>query len=151
MPNLSLLQQRFGTWVGENRLWFSGQPPRVSQTRLLIAPVAAGKFFRVDYTWEYEATPQDGSILFGYDGARAVVTAVWVDSWHMGEKFMLCEGAAEEPAVTVRGTYAAPPGPDWAWRIAISASGQELAMRMWNISPEGKEELAVEAVYGRSA
>jgi hypothetical protein len=54
---------------------------------------------------------------------------------------------------SVRGTYAAPPGPDWGWRIDVTPDGDKLRIEMHNVWPEeqgGKEELAVEAVYGRA-
>jgi hypothetical protein len=57
------------------------------------------------------------------------------------------------PALSVRGTYAAPPGPDWGWRIDVTPGGEGLRVIMHNVWPEeqgGKEELAVEAVYARA-
>jgi hypothetical protein len=50
------------------------------------------------------------------------------------------------------GSYAAPPGPDWGWRITIrSASPAEFQIVMHNISPDGQEDLAVQIDYARSA
>jgi hypothetical protein len=70
----------------------------------------------------------------------------------MGEAVMALEGAAAgADAVTLRGSYAAPPGPDWGWRIDLRPQGgDDLRMVMFNVTPEGQEELAVEAVYGQS-
>jgi len=46
-----------------------------------------------------------------------------------------------------RGSYAAPPGPDWGWRTVIEIPDDDsFRMVMYNVSPEGKEELAVNAV-----
>jgi hypothetical protein len=111
--------------------------------------VAQGKFVRLDYSWGYEGQAQAGSYLFGYEKQRGAVTAVWIDSWHMGDKYMACEGTANG-VIDVRGSYAAPPGPDWGWRTVIEPE-KEAAFRllMYNISPEGEEALAVEAVYHR--
>jgi hypothetical protein len=53
----------------------------------------------------------------------------------------------------VRGKYAAPPDPDWGWRIDVQPGGRTLRVVMHNVWPEaqgGKEELAVEAVYTRA-
>jgi hypothetical protein len=46
------------------------------------------------------------------------------------------------------GSYSAPEGPDWGWRIVVAA-GQEggFELRMYNIPPDGGEALAVEAKY----
>jgi hypothetical protein len=107
---------------------------------------------RLDYTWSYRGKPQEGSILFGLSGT--VVTARWTDTWHTGNEPMVCSGPKPDgPTLSVRGTYAAPPGPDWGWRIDVSAGGETLRVVMHNIWPQeqgGKEELAVEAVYARA-
>jgi hypothetical protein len=64
---------------------------------------------------------------------------------------MTCQGASEENhSMSVKGSYAAPPGPDWGWRIVIhSPDEQNLHMVMYNSTPEGQEDLAVEAKYTR--
>ena len=91
---------------------------------------------------------------FATDGAAGAVTARWTDTWHTGNQPMACSGP--RPAGTtlsVRGTYAAPPGPDWGWRIDVAADGERLRIVMYNVWPQeqgGKEELAVEAVYERA-
>jgi hypothetical protein len=81
------------------------------------------------------------------------VDVVWVDSWHMGSKFMLCRGEeASEGNISALGSYAAPPGPDWGWRIVLSASTtDEVRILMYNITPEGQEALAVDSKYSRVA
>ena len=51
----------------------------------------------------------------------------------------------------MRGSYAAPPGPDWGWRIAIRpGDGSALAIVMHNVTPGGEEAVAVEATYKRA-
>ena len=69
----------------------------------------------------------------------------------MREEFMVCEGSAEDDGtVSFRGTYAAPPGPDWGWQITIEPKGEDaFRFLMYNITPEGEKELAVEVVYSR--
>src|SRR5688572_18011781 len=123
-----------GRWKGTYRLWvMPGEPPNVSQTTASLSSAAGGNFTRLDYTWDYDGLPQDGSILVGFEEQRAVVVAVWVDSWHMSDKLMLCEGRATGnggSAVEFRGSYAAPPGPDWGWRTVIDAPEGSLRMRM---------------------
>ena len=115
----------------------------------MITPILDGKFVRVDYTWQYQGTPQQGSILWGYDTELAIATAYWIDSWHMGDKGMLCQGEVTEDGVlSVRGEYDVGEGPAWGWRISvIQPDGTSLQMIMNNISPDGQEELAVEATY----
>ena len=109
-------------------------------------------FVRLDCTWGYQGTPQEGSLLIGYDSTSQEVTAHWVDTWHMGDKVMACRGSAgDDGEITVRGTYAAPPGPDWGWRIVITPSGGDrLDIGMFNVTPDGRAQLAVESSYSRA-
>lgn len=142
-----------GKWNGTYRLIVEPTaPPRVSPSTVSVAPVAGSRFVRLDYEWDYEGRPQDGFLLVGYEEERGVVTAVWVDSWHMSSKAMVCEGpAGAGGSVEVRGFYAAPPGPDWGWRTVVGPGADgALRMVMYNVSPDGAEELAVEAVYTRA-
>jgi hypothetical protein len=53
--------------------------------------------------------------------------------------------------IDLRGSYEASPCPDWGWRFVINApSDNELKLAMYNVSPEGDEELAVAANYKRA-
>jgi len=142
-----------GRWRGKYRLIVEpGQPARESESTAVVAPIAGGRFVRIDYVWGERERPQDGSILFGRDRERGVVTALWVDSFHMSDKVMTCEGqSADAGSLDVRGFYAAPPGPDWGWRTVIETGEDDsLRMVMYNVSPDGKEDLAVEATYRRA-
>jgi hypothetical protein len=138
-----------GRWRGTYRLIEPGRPARESQSTAVVAPVAGGRFARIDYTWGDRDKPNDGSILFGRDRTRGVVTALWVDSWHMSDSVMACEGPGD--SLDVRGSYLAPPGPDWGWRTVVESSDDDsFRMVMYNVSPDGHEELAVDAVYRRA-
>jgi Protein of unknown function (DUF1579) len=142
-----------GRWLGTYRLTVEpGEPARETQTTAVVAPVAGGRFARIDYTWGPRDKPEDGSILFGRDRTRGVVTALWVDSWHMSDKVMACEGPSTDAgSLEVRGSYSAPPGPDRGWRTVIETTEDDvLRMLMYNVTPDGKEELAVEASYSRA-
>ena len=140
-----------GSWRGTNSLWLSPDASaQKSATTLTLAPAIEGKFLEIKYTWIYDDQPQEGLLLIGYEAE--LVTAIWADSWHMGKKFMQCQGVIKENgSVDVRGQYQAPPGPDWGWRIVLEHEGENtLNLTMYNITPEGQEALAVEAVYSRN-
>ena len=50
-------------------------------------------------------------------------------------------------ALSLLGSYAAPPGPDWGWRIVLEPLSETLQIRMDNITPDGEDLPAVEATY----
>jgi hypothetical protein len=143
-----------GDWTGSNLLRLSWLTPSDyhSSSQLSVAPVAKGKFLSLTYTWSHEEVAQEGLILLGYDDKQEIATAAWVDSWHMSSKIMSCQGTIDaQGAIDLRGSYEAPPGPDWGWRIVITPkAGKELQMVMYNITPEGAEDLAVKADYKRA-
>jgi hypothetical protein len=86
-------------------------------------------------------------LLIGYDPKANLATVHWIDTFHNGSKVMACTGTIDaDGTVDVRGRYAAPPGPDWGWRIKILAPTHDrLQMEMYNIHPGGEEEIAVRA------
>ena len=138
-----------GNWRGTSTL----QDPHAgiadeSASTAVVTPMVGGKFVRVDYTWSYGGQPQEGALIIGHQRKAGVVTAHWMDTFHNGEKVMACTGTpTDDGALTVRGSYAAPPGPDWGWRIDVVPSADALRIIHHNVWPEGKEELAVDSRY----
>lgn len=113
--------------------------------------IVAGGFLRVDYTWSDEDTPQDGLLLLTEDKS-AGVSAVWMDSWHQRQSFLVSTGSRDSNGlVSVLGTYPAPPGPDWGWRTVVSPADSGFEIALYSISPEGEESLAVRNTYRRRA
>ncbi len=142
-----------GNWRGTNRLHDpTTNAPHDSPSTASLTPLLGGKFIRFDYTWVYHGDPQEGSLLIGYDSGPALATAHWIDTWHMGERVMACAGTSDaDGAIDVQGTYAAPPGPDWGWRIELRPGpGEALQLVMHNIHPDGGAMVAVEAEYRRA-
>ncbi len=152
MNERAKLTELVGRWSGVNRLWvMPGDPVRESETSASVAVAARGALASITYTWAYEGKPQEGVLMVRTESDPDDVGVVWVDSWHTGNKFMLFRNeGGKEGLVEVRGTYAAPPGPDWGWRIVLGAdSADEFRIVMYNITPDGQETLAVEARYTR--
>ena len=140
-----------GDWRGTKQLYLEPPPtPAISSpSKLSVTPVAGGSFLEFKYDWTYEGEAQAGVLLFRYDEENAASVA-WIDSFHMSAKILSCVGTAADGSANLRGSYEAPPGPDWGWRITIrSVSADELQIVMHNISPEGQEDLAVQADYTR--
>ena len=141
-----------GQWSGTNHLWLSPtEPASESATVMIVAMTAQDQFFTLHYSWSYEGTPQDGLLLLGYEEQLNITKAVWVDSFHMQDKFMVCEGFVEDDGkIVIKGSYAAPPGPDWGWQISLAMkSSDQFEFVMHNITPEGDVHLAVKATYLR--
>lgn len=151
-PEPTALTDLSGNWSGDTSLWFMpGDPARDSETRATVVSAALGKVLLVTYNWDYEGDPQEGTLSVRTEPHAEDVEVVWYDTWHTGGKFMLFRGDAEgQGLVNVRCSYSAPPGPDWGWRIALTAEGADrFAIRMHNISPDGEEALAVDSRYAR--
>jgi hypothetical protein len=146
MKLIELFTPFAGAWAGNNRLWM--MPDSAAEESAATATISfsgQGKFAELRYTWATEGDPEDGLILL-----RGGVQAVWGDSWHTPDGFYLWNGNLQDGMVVVRGSYPAPTGPDWGWRIELDLrQGDRLQMRMVNITPDGQEMLAVQAVYTR--
>ncbi len=154
MAAIEYLINHLGSWTGVNRLWLDPEDEAdVSAATAALSPVARESFVIFAYTWGFQGQAQEGLLLLSQDSQGRSVQAVWIDSWHMGDKFMICQGSPDdEGLISLKGSYAAPPGPDWGWRIVIDTNTTHaLKMLMYNISPEGDEMLAVEAEYTRQS
>lgn len=144
------VSQMLGEWKGTNRLWVLPEDPvRASEGSATVERIAQGQFLMVRYSWSYEGGAQDGVLLISLE--KQDVPAVWTDSWHMARNVMMCTlDEAADDVLSVSGTYAAPPGPDWGWRIALQPEANGLTLRMFNIPPGAAEVAAVEVVYTRA-
>ncbi len=146
------MQRWVGEWKGSTRLWLSpDEPVRESETVASVALVAGGRFLTVRYTWTEGGKPQDGLLIVGQAKQAQRITAVWVDSWHTGDEIMLFKGDPDAQPPSFIGSYPAPPGPDWHWRIVLKEVDDDaFDIVMYNIPAEGEEVLAVHASYSRS-
>lgn len=144
------MQDLIGSWSGNSRLWLSpDQDPRICHSTAEITSICKGQFLHMAYTWEADGRPQDGLIIFG--ARESAGTSLWLDSWHMARQIMVCESVQHDNVVSLTGTYAAPRGPDWGWRIEIESAGNDgCVVRMFNIWPDGREDRAVLVEYSRS-
>ncbi len=91
MATLAQLAACAGQWHGVSKL----QDPHnhladESSSTATITSILSGRFVRLDYTWAYRGSPQEGSLLVGCDSQAGKITAHWIDSWHMSDKVMAC-------------------------------------------------------------
>jgi len=153
MNPLEPLLRLSGRYAGPSRLWMSpDDPPHDCASTAVVSGAIGDRFVQIDYRWAFEGQPQEGRLLLGYEAQGEGVTIVWADTWHMGDALMVCRGQVDPGGtVAVRGSYAAPPGPDWGWRIEIAPAGDDaFQIDMYNVTPDGQEALAVRATYERN-
>ena len=150
---LTAIKQRLlGAWTGENRLILSWlpNPEHLSKTDLTVSTVVNDKFLSFAYTWEHDGAGHQGLLIVGNENPEEKATASWVDSWHMSGGVLFCKGrVADDGVIHLLGSYEAPPDPDWGWRTEIRSASDSLTILMFNVSPDGVEELAVEGNYRR--
>ena len=148
-----ILEQLMGNWSGSNRLWLDpNDAVRESEAKATVGLAAKGRFALVQYTWADAGQPQEGLLLIGVDEPAGQAQGLWIDSWHMGDMWMICQGQIDAGGnLAITGSYAAPSGPDWNWRIEIHSNATDaFELRMFNITPEGDAMLAVQATYRRA-
>ncbi|MDM7922793.1 MAG: DUF1579 family protein [Pyrinomonadaceae bacterium] len=142
-----------GNWDGTNRLhlpWMP-EPLHESPSTAHIRERVGGQCLEIEYTWEYKGKQKEGLLVLCGSPKVETVSALWTDSWHSANALMMCSGTVDENGhVTVRGSYSVPDHPDWGWRTDIIPGEDSFEYVMYNVSPEGVEELAVETVFSRS-
>lgn len=142
-----------GHWKGRNRLHANWLPDPIVESESLacVSTKMRDQFLQIDYTWQYEGNVQEGTLIFGSEKNAAAAQAVWSDSWHLSNNLMLCDGnIANGKLLNVKGYYKVTDHPDWGWRTEVTANGSVFRYVMYNVSPEGDEELAVEMDFERS-
>jgi hypothetical protein len=142
-----------GRWTGDNTVWLEpGTDPLRSSASAEVSLEAEGQALCLRYAWAEGGKPQSGILLLVGDAAMNAWAGSWTDSWHFAHQLMDCRGSGDGNAVSVRGTYAAPPGPDWGWRLVLEAGDADrCTLRMYNSTPDGHEALAVETPLARLA
>lgn len=104
-----------------------------------------GQFLEIAYTWSYEDKLQEGVLIFGGDNSSDAVNAFWTDSWHMAHQVMMCSGRSDaNGTIDINGHYKVEGHPDWGWRTEVIPGDGKFQYRMFNVSPEGDEQIAVE-------
>ena len=142
-----------GEWQGTNRLhtpWMP-EPLRESDSTASVYSKMNDQFLTIEYSWSYEGEPQEGMLILGCDPRSDAVQAVWTDSWHSKDTLVLCNGSIrEDGTVSVTGSYSVPDNPEWNWRTEIIPNDDSFRYAMFNISPKGEEEIAVETDFMRT-
>ena len=147
------LRSLTGQWKGSYRLHTS-RPAAQTYESASAAKVelrVKEQFLAIEYVWEHEGKPQEGVMILGCDENSDAVQTVWTDSWHMSHKFLVCDGTIDSlGSVDVKGAYSAPDNTESEWRIELISGSSSFQINMFNISPNGEEEIVVESTYSRA-
>ena len=141
-----------GNWDGTNKINLSWTPDPVkeSASTASVRSRANNTCLEIEYTWEFEGVPQEGFIVVSL-GKEGDASAVWTDSWHSKNILMFCEGTSTiAGGVNLKGSYKVEGHPDWFWRTEIVPGEDSFKYLMFNVSPEGTEEWAVETRFKRT-
>lgn len=147
------LSDLVGEWKGTNRLHVPWMPVPLleSDSTATVRTKMNGQFLSIEYTWLYEGRTQEGMLVLGCDPKSEAVQAVWTDSWHSKDVLMLCNGSRDAAGrISIMGHYAVPENPDWGWRTEIVPGNDSFRYVMYNVTPEGSEQLAVETDFERA-
>lgn len=144
-----------GVWKGSARTFIDpAKPPLEAAWEGRMALVLGGRFLRFEYRSELFGSPLAGELLLAFEAGEALWRSSWVDSFHTGTAILVSvgDGGPEAQPVSVRGSYFAAPGhPHWDWRTELhDGEAGRLTLRMFNVSPEGQEDLGVEVVLQRA-
>ena len=141
-----------GEWKGTNQLHTTWMPVKLQKSDSIAAVRSKmnGQFLTIEYAWAFEGEKQEGLLILGCDSKSDAVQAVWTDSWHSKDTLMLCNGTIDaDGRISVVGSYAVPEHPDWSWRTEIIPGENSFRYAMYNVTPEGEEEIAIETDFTR--
>ncbi len=147
-----LLLNLVGEWTGEAKTWLDpAAAPDSSPWRARIRAALDGRFVVQEYEGTLNGEPLCGMVVWGHNNSAGRFTAAWVDTFHMGTGTMYCEGEAlADGGFWVLGHYPDGEGGTWGWRTEVRLLGDQLGIKMFNISPGGQEDPAVETIFRRA-
>lgn len=138
-----------GKWTGTKAVIEPDEPRHEGPCAATVGEAMQGQFLELRYDWSYEGTPQSGVLLLGMSDEAA--KAAWFDSWHNAHTWMTLTGTLASPSsVDLRGSYPVDGGPDWGWRVVLTAGADAISVDMYNVTPEGEEMIGVEIRLGRA-
>lgn len=146
------LARLVGDWSGTVKVWFEpDQLASEGSVRGRIRSVLNGRFVIHEYEAQCMGETENGVAIHGYHLDRHCYESAWIDSFHTGTQIMVSRGVPTAVLHSVTGSYGGESdGEAWGWRTEIELkSADRLLIRMFNITPQGEESLAVEFDYQR--
>lgn len=140
MTTIESVQAASGAWKGVSRLYLYEEPVRESAVTATVTAAIQGTYSSIAYAWAFDGKPQEGLLMLAKDPGSSAVKALFLDSFHMNESFMVLPGSVDaQGKVDVLGSYSVDGSEPWGWRITVEAGAHDLKVAMFNISPEGQE------------
>lgn len=141
-----------GGWSGTVKVWFEpGQLISEGAVRGRIRGVLGGLFVVHEYEAKFMGETEHGVAIHGYHLDTKRYESAWIDSFHTGTQIMVSRGVPKSTLHAVTGSYGGEDDGDTAgWRTEIELkSVDQLMIQMFNVTPQGRESLAVEFDYRR--
>jgi hypothetical protein len=148
-----------GRWKGTAKTYADPSNPDAAESaswESVIEMLLGGRFMRFTYASEAMGQPIAGEFTLAYEQGDGVFRMSWIDSLHTSPAIMVQEskavgaGDAQVP-ISVVGSYFAGAGqPRWGWRTELHDQTEgTLAIRMFNIMPDGAESIGVDITLVR--
>ncbi len=143
-----------GGWKGRVRTIMDPEaPPLESPWEGEVTPLLGGRFVRVTYRSSAQDVPTAGELTFAFEAGEKLWRLSWIDSFHTGTAILTSVSGPSpgEGPISARATWFAAEGqPHWGWRTEVfDPEGEAWIIRMYNVSPEGAEQLGVEFALTR--
>ena len=140
-----------GTWTGEALTFIDpDRGPEKAKWRGQIELLFGGRFAEFLYAGEVLEKAHQGRLLFAFENDEAQWRTCWLDTFHTGTTLLVSNGPPSDGVISVKGDYFVNGHPRWGWRTELDdRRDDELTFRMFNVKPDGAEELAVEVLLTR--
>lgn len=145
-----MLASYCGTWSGEITMWMDPSKPPAKYTGVReIKMILGGRYQLSTIKSTMDGMPVEASSTTGYDNAKKVFFATWIDN--MGTGILLLEGPwdAATKTIILKGKMADPTsGKDMDVKETVKMiDDKHQLMEFYSISPDGKENKIEEVKY----
>jgi hypothetical protein len=159
--NHKLLAHGVGTWSYTVKMWMDPKnPPNESSGTAVIKETLGGRYFVGEHTGRFQMPGPDGKMMDmdfkgvsteGYDNAKKVFVATWMDN--MGTGIMLMEGTYDSmnKSLTYRGETEMMPGMKTKIREVIKITDKDHHTLEWYEDRGGTEVKTMEIAYTRKS
>ncbi len=140
-----------GKWKVHTKYWMDpSQAPMESDGTAEFQMILGGRYLKSETKSTMNNMPFEGFELEGYDNAKKVITAVWVDNFGTGTMVMNGTYDGEKNLITLSGSsYDPMSGKDLNFKQLVSTSDEnKVHMEMYLVSDKGDVKV-MEADYNR--